>query len=80
MDDFLLDNYEMLNSFLAHASMGAGAVSDGWSRHLDAIKETLGQIEQLHRDYLGAARSKRVMNFMPSGWFCSLGWRSSWIG
>ncbi|WP_414157652.1 hypothetical protein [Pseudomonas sp. BNK-15] len=58
VDDFLLDNYEMLQSFLAHASMGAGAVSDGWSRHLDAIKGTLGQIEQLHRDYLGSGTIK----------------------
>ena len=34
VDDFLLDNYEFLKSLLAHASMGAGAVSDGWSRYL----------------------------------------------
>ena len=52
IDDFFLDNYDLLKSLLAHASMGAGAVSDGWSRHLEAIKKTLEEIEALHREYL----------------------------
>ncbi|WP_087499846.1 hypothetical protein [Pseudomonas sp. SID14000] len=52
VDDFFLDNYEMLKSLLAHTSMGAGIVSDGWSRHLEAIKKTLEEIEVLHREYL----------------------------
>ncbi|MFJ4432679.1 hypothetical protein ACIPZG_17075 [Pseudomonas sp. NPDC089395] len=54
VDDFLLDNYEMLKSLLAHASLGAGAAADGWGRHLEAIKRTLEDIEQLHRQYLGS--------------------------
>lgn len=54
VDDFLLDNYEMLKSLLAHASLGAGAATDGWGRHLEAIKRTLEDIEQLHRQYLGS--------------------------
>ncbi|WDY58291.1 hypothetical protein [Pseudomonas sp. PSKL.D1] len=53
VDDFLLDNYEMLKSLLAHASIGAGAAADGWSRYLEDIKATLEEIEQLHRKYLG---------------------------
>ncbi|MFG0539003.1 hypothetical protein ACF8EA_02185 [Pseudomonas sp. YQ_5] len=52
VDDFFLDNYEMLRSFLTHASMGAGAISDGWNRHLESIKKTLDDIEVLHRQYL----------------------------
>lgn len=31
VDGFMLDNFEMLQSLLAHASMGAGAASDGWA-------------------------------------------------
>lgn len=53
VDDFFLDNYDLLKSLLAYASMGAGAVADGWSRHLEAIKKTLEQIERLYREYLG---------------------------
>ncbi|MDH4433660.1 hypothetical protein QEP21_25375 [Pseudomonas shirazica] len=52
VDDFFLDNYEMLKGLLSHTSMGAGVVSDGWSRYLDAIKRTLEKIEILHREYL----------------------------
>lgn len=52
VDGFLLENFEMLQSLLAHASMGAGAASDGWARHLEAIKKTMEQIEQLHREHM----------------------------
>ncbi len=52
VDDFFLDNYEMLKGLLSHTSMGAGVVSDGWSRYLDAIKRALEEIEILHREYL----------------------------
>ncbi|WP_367604002.1 hypothetical protein AB1N69_24275 [Pseudomonas asiatica] len=52
VDDFFLDNYEMLKGLLSHTSMGAGVVSDGWSRYLDANKRTLEEIEILHREYL----------------------------
>ncbi|MBO9550576.1 hypothetical protein [Pseudomonas sp.] len=52
VDGFMLDNFEMLQSLLAHAATGAGAASDGWARHLGAIKKTLEQIEQLHREHM----------------------------
>ncbi|RAS25536.1 MULTISPECIES: hypothetical protein [unclassified Pseudomonas] len=52
VDRFMLDNFEMLQSLLAHAATGAGAASDGWARHLGSIKKTLEQIEQLHREHM----------------------------
>ncbi|HGA2319255.1 TPA: hypothetical protein ACIRVE_003848 [Pseudomonas putida] len=60
VDGFMLDNFEMLQSLLSHASMGAGAASDGWARHLEAIKRTLEQIEQLYREHMsgGAFRAR----------------------
>lgn len=51
-DDFFLDNFELLQGMLAHGAIGAGAVSDGWSKHLAAIKTTLEEIEEAHKDYL----------------------------
>ncbi|MFJ4351755.1 hypothetical protein ACIPZ5_12685 [Pseudomonas sp. NPDC089428] len=51
-DGFLLENFELLQSLLTRASIGAGTASDAWSKHLEAIKKTLGEIEQLYRDYL----------------------------
>ncbi|EJM47301.1 hypothetical protein PMI26_01114 [Pseudomonas sp. GM33] len=51
-DDFLLDNFELLQGMLAHGTIGAGVVSDGWSKHMTAIKSTLEEIEQVHKDYL----------------------------
>jgi len=53
-DDFFLEHFDLLQSVLASASMGVGAVGDGWSRHLQNIKGTLEEIEKLHRDYLGS--------------------------
>lgn len=53
-DEFFLENFELLKSLLAHASMGAGVVSDGWSRHLKAIQDTLLEIEKLHQEYMSS--------------------------
>jgi len=53
-DDFFLDNFELLQSLLSNGSIGVGAVSDGWNKHLTAIKDTLNDIEKLHRDHLGS--------------------------
>ncbi|MGE7991870.1 hypothetical protein ACQKPE_12620 [Pseudomonas sp. NPDC089554] len=54
VDNFFLDNFETLKSLIAHASMGAGVVSEGWSTHLKAIEATLMDIEKLHQQYLGS--------------------------
>jgi hypothetical protein len=51
-DSFLLDNFDLLQSMLAHASMGVGAASEGWSKHLEAIRRSLTDIEKLHAEYL----------------------------
>jgi len=52
LDGFLVENFELLQSLLARGSIGAGTVSDAWSKHLEAIKKTLEEIERLHRNYL----------------------------
>jgi hypothetical protein len=51
-DDFFLDNFELLQGMLAHGAIGAGVVSDAWSKHMATIKKTLEEIEQLHKEYL----------------------------
>ncbi|WP_407314962.1 hypothetical protein [Pseudomonas sp. nanlin1] len=53
-DDFFLENFELIKQMLAYTSIGIGAASDGWSRHLDAIKRTLLSIETLHREHMGS--------------------------
>ncbi|MER2296652.1 MAG: hypothetical protein ABS956_04090 [Pseudomonas sp.] len=54
VDNFFVDNFETLKSLIAHASMGAGVVSEGWSKHLKAIEATLMDIEKLHQRHLGS--------------------------
>ena len=51
-DSFLLDNFELLQGVLAHGALGAGVVSDAWSKHLEAIRKSLLDIEKLHNEYL----------------------------
>ncbi|MFJ4353743.1 hypothetical protein ACIPZ5_22965 [Pseudomonas sp. NPDC089428] len=74
VDGFMLDNFEMLQSLLSHASMGAGAASDGWARHLDAIKKTLEEIEQLHREHMsgGAFRAREAFYAKRAALFSTL--------
>lgn len=57
-DEFFLDNFELLKSLLAHASMGAGVISDGWSRHLKAIQATLLEIEKLYQEHMSSGTLK----------------------
>ncbi|MFJ4393865.1 hypothetical protein [Pseudomonas sp. NPDC089396] len=57
-DEFFLENFELLKRLLAHASMGAGVISDAWGKHLRAIQDTLLEIEQLHKEYLGTGTLK----------------------
>jgi hypothetical protein len=63
-DDFFLDNFELLKDVLKYSSIGAGVVSDGWSKHMAAIGKTLEEIEALHKEFLRteslAARKKFI--------------------
>jgi len=63
-DDFFLDNFELLKEVLKYSSIGAGVVSDGWSKHMAAIGKTLEEIEALHKEFLRtesmAARKKFI--------------------
>jgi len=51
-DDFLLDNFELLQGMLAYGSLGAGIVSEAWSKHLEAVRQSLLDIEKLYNEYL----------------------------
>ncbi|MHA7117180.1 hypothetical protein ACX0KM_24030 [Pseudomonas promysalinigenes] len=74
VDGFMLENFEMLQSLLAHASMGAGVASDGWARYLDAIRITLEQIEQVHREHIsgGVLRAREAFYAKRAGLFSTL--------
>lgn len=63
VDDFFLDNFDLLQSILAQASLGVGVVSDGWGRHLNAIKNTLVEIDVLYREHMGSGTVKRREEF-----------------
>lgn len=51
-DDFFLDNFDFIQGMLSKGSLGAGIVSDAWSKHMDRIKSSLLDIEKLHQDHL----------------------------
>ena len=47
----VINNYDLLQSFLAYSSIGVGSVTSAWSRHLDAVAHTLEDIERLHQRF-----------------------------
>jgi len=53
-DDFFLENFELLQQMISFTSMGIGATSDGWSKHLESVKATLQDIEKLYREHAGS--------------------------
>ncbi|MEN5032816.1 hypothetical protein [Pseudomonas sp. Ps21-P2] len=53
-DDFFLDNFELLKQAISYTSMGVGAASDGWAKHMEEIKKSLQAIEKLYREHMGS--------------------------
>lgn len=51
-DQALIKNYDLLQAIMAHTSIGIGAASSAWSKHLAAIEKTLMEIDDLHKQYL----------------------------
>ncbi|WP_339427872.1 MULTISPECIES: hypothetical protein [unclassified Pseudomonas] len=45
----MLENYDLLQSFLANGSMGIGSATSAWARHLNEVAQTLEEIERLHQ-------------------------------
>ncbi|WIN06524.1 hypothetical protein ACTAB0_19450 [Pseudomonas syringae] len=53
-DDFFLENFELLKQAISYTSMGIGATSDGWAKHMEEIKKSLQDIEKLYREHMGS--------------------------
>ena len=45
----VVNNYDLLQSFLGYGSLGLGSATSAWARHLDEVAQTLEAIEQLHQ-------------------------------
>lgn len=48
-DGQLIKNYDLLQKILGYGSLGIGTVTSSWSSHLASIKQTLEDIEGLHK-------------------------------
>lgn len=45
----VVNNYDLLQSFLGYGSLGVGSATLAWARHLDEVAHTLEEIERLHQ-------------------------------
>ncbi|AHG42939.1 SSU ribosomal protein S2p (SAe) [Pseudomonas syringae CC1557] len=53
-DDFFLENFELLKQAISYTSIGIGATSDGWAKHMEEIKKSLQDIEKLYQAHMGS--------------------------
>lgn len=51
-DQFLIKNYDVLQTIMPHAAIGIGTASSVWSKHLADIEKTLKDVDDLHKQYL----------------------------
>ncbi|WP_296181016.1 hypothetical protein [Pseudomonas sp. UBA1879] len=51
-DGHMIKNYDLLQNMLSYSSLGIGAVSGSWAKHLGGVEQTLKDIEQLHKTSL----------------------------
>ncbi len=51
-DQFLIKNYDQLQTILSYTSLGIGSAGSAWSKHLAQVEKTLMDIDDLHKQYL----------------------------
>lgn len=51
-DQFLIKNYDVLQTIMSHAAIGIGTASSVRSKHLADIEKTLKDVDDLHKQYL----------------------------
>jgi hypothetical protein len=45
----LIENYDLLQNMLSYGSLGIGAATGSWGKHLEGVKKTLEEIERLYK-------------------------------
>ncbi|MGV8916455.1 MAG: hypothetical protein ACOH2R_01420 [Pseudomonas sp.] len=63
-DGFLVKNYDLLQSLLAYGSIGIGSSTGAWNKHLNQVKQTLEEVEALHRQHRGQGASASTNDFI----------------
>lgn len=65
----VIDNYDLLQSFLAYGSIGVGSATSAWGRHLDEVAQTLEEIERSHQRLKGGALDRTEFARQRQGLF-----------
>lgn len=65
----VINNYDLLQSLLGYSSLGVGAGSSAWTRHLDEVRHTLEEVERLHRQLKSGAMDREVFIRQRQGLF-----------
>lgn len=56
----VINNYDLLQSFLGYSSVGVGSATSAWGRHLDEVQHTLEEIERLHQQLKNGGVNKAL--------------------
>lgn len=68
-------NFDLLQSVMSYGSIGIGASTAAWSRHLKDLEDLLKQTEALHQRWRAGAMTND--QFSPSGVRCFPGFRAA---
>jgi hypothetical protein len=63
-DGQFIKNYDVLQNILNYGSLGIGASTGGWSKHLDGVKDTLENIERHYQSMLQRGTSIARQEFI----------------
>ncbi|NWE11879.1 hypothetical protein [Pseudomonas yamanorum] len=56
----VVNNYDLLQSFLGYSSLGVGSATSAWGRHMDEVQHTLEEVERLHQRLKSGAVNKET--------------------
>lgn len=56
----VIGHYDVLQSWLGYGSLGVGSTTSAWAQHVDEVKQTLSEIEQLHQRFKNGTLERRT--------------------
>lgn len=77
-DGQVVRHYDLLQQIMGYSSIGIGAATGSWSKHLYGVKHTLEDIERFHKLSLAEAHRLRVKSSSVSDACYSASWINNW--
>ena len=71
-NQFMIRDYDLLQSIMSYGSIGIGSSTSAWSKHLSGVEKTLKDIETLHQQLKSGRLTRDLFIAQRQGFFAQL--------